>query len=164
MAAYGQFAPAGFPGMVTRELLTNIEAGIMASIGTAYYGGPVKFSGATGRFTGIAAADTAAVFAGILARQAVHQGAAGAADNAVSPSIDIKAPQSIVKKGYVNVVCSVGTPVKGGQVFMRVTTVALNVVGQLEATADGANSVVLPGVTWATNGKDSANVAEIVIA
>ena len=164
MAAYSQFAPSGFPGFITRELNTVVEPGILANITNVFYGWPVKFSAATGKFTGIAASDTAAVFAGILGRQAVQQGAQGASDLALQPLADVKQPQTIVRKGYVNVTCFVGTPVRGGIVYMRVTTVASNVFGQLEATADGVNSVALPGVTWASNGRDSANTAEIFIA
>lgn len=164
MSAYGQYAPAGFPGFVTRELLSVIETGIFANNTNVFYGWPVKFSSTTGKFTGIASGDAATVFAGILARQSVQAGTSATPQNAVSPTVDILQPQSIVKSGYVNVTCFVGTPVRGAPVYMRVTTVSANVFGQLEATADGANSVVLPGVTWAVNGKDSNNVAEIYIA
>jgi hypothetical protein len=163
MVAYTQNAPAGFPGFVTRELLSIIEAGFLANTTNVAYGWPVKFSGTSGKYTGIASGDTAAVFAGILARTAVQAGTSATPQNAVSPLPDINQAQSILKKGYVNVTCFVGTPVRGGVVYMRVTTVSSNVFGQLEATADSTNSVALPGVEWAVNGKDANNVSEIWI-
>lgn len=164
MAVYQQYAPAGFPGFVTRELLSIIEAGFLANTTNVQYGWPVKLSGSTGKFTGIASGDTAAVFYGILARTAVQAGTSATPQNAVSPLPDIAQPQSILRKGYINVASFVGTPVRGAPVYMRVTTVSANVFGQLEATADGANSVLLPGVTWAVNGKDANNISEIFIA
>jgi len=163
MAIIGQLAPAGFPGFVTRELLSVLEAGFFANATNVFYGWPVKFSGSTGKFTGIASGDAVGVFAGILARSAVQAGTSATPQNAVSPLVDIAQAQTIFKKGYINVICFVGTPVRGAPVYMRITTVSANVFGQLEATADGANSVVLPGVTWAVNGKDANNVAEIEI-
>ena len=163
MAIYDRVAPAGFPGFVTRELLSVIEAGFLANTTNVQYGWPVKFSASTGKFTGIASGDAATVFAGILARSAVQAGTSATPQNAVSPLPDIAQAQSILRNGYINVTCFVGTPVRGAPVYMRVTTVSANVFGQLEATADGANSVVLPGVTWAVNGKDVNNVSEIYI-
>ena len=61
------------------------------------------------------------------------------------------------------VACTIGTPVRNGTVYMRVVAAAGKAIGDLEATADGANSVALTGVAWASDGKDSSNVAELKI-
>lgn len=155
-------ASSGVAGDVTRPDDTTVESGLLnAAAAPAAFGAPVKV--VNGKFEKIAASDTAAVFYGILSRVApsiagdLNQTFAGGTPNASSV-------QGIVRRGYVNVVCTVGTPARGGAVYMRVTAATGKAVGDLEATADGANSVALPGVTWAVDGKDASNVTEIRIA
>jgi hypothetical protein len=72
--------------------------------------------------------------------------------------------QGIVVKGYVNVVCTQGTPARGGSVFVRVTADTGKAVGDFETAADSGKCVALTGVTWAVDGKDASNIAEIRIA
>ena len=155
-------ASSGVAGDVTRPDDTTVESGLLnAAAAPAAFGAPVKV--VSGKFEKIAASDAASVFYGILSRVApsiagdLSQTFAGGTPNASSV-------QGIVRRGYVNVVCTVGTPARGGQVYMRVTAATGKAVGDLEATADGANSVALPGVTWAVDGKDASNVTEIRIA
>lgn len=155
-------ASSGVAGDVTRPDDTTVESGLLnAAAAPAAFGAPVKV--VSGKFEKIADSDTAAVFYGILSRVApsiagdLNQTFAGG-----TPNTD--AVQGIVVKGYVNVVCTVGTPVRGGTVYMRVAAGTGKNVGDLEATADGANNVALSGVTWAVDGKDSSNVTEIRIA
>jgi hypothetical protein len=153
MASFLYRAPSGVAGDVTRPDNTVVEPGILnAAQSPAAFGLPVKL--VAGKFEKIASGNPASVFAGILSRTA--------------PSIagDTPAPasvQGIVTSGYVNVLCTVGTPVRGGIVYMRVTTSGVKLIGDLEATSDSTLSVALVGVTWATDGKDSGNVAEIRI-
>ena len=153
---------SGVAGDVTRPDDTVVESGLLnAAKAPAAFGAPVKV--VNGKFEAIQASDTADVFYGILSRVApsiagdLVQTYAGGTPNAASV-------QGIVVKGYVNVVCTQGTPVRGGAVYMRVTAATGKAVGDLEATADGVNNVALTGVTWAVDGKDASNVTEIRIA
>lgn len=162
MTSFLYRAPSGVAGDVTRPDDTVVEPGLLnAAQAPAAFGAPVKI--VSGKFEKIASGDAATVFAGILSRIApsiagdLVQTFAGGTPNA-------DAVQGIVRKGYVNVVCTIGTPARGGTVYMRVVAGTGRAVGDLEATADGVNNVALTGVTWAIDGKDSSNIAEIRIA
>jgi len=151
--------PAGVPGDITRQQYTIVESGLLnqAKVPTAF-GAPVKL--VLGRFEAIEAADTAADFAGILSRLAPSIG--GAIDGVFGPGTpNPDATQGIIVKGYCNVRCAIGTPVRGAPVYMRVVPDTGKLVGDLEATADGVNNVLLPGVTWAVDGADADKTAEI---
>jgi len=155
-------ASSGVAGDVTRPDNSVVESGLLnASNAPSAFGAPVKI--VSGKFEAIEAADVAADFAGVLTRIApaiagdlVETYAGG------TPNTD--SVQGIAVKGYVNVVCTIGTPARGGVVYMRVTADTGKAIGDLEATADGVKNVALVGVEWAVDGKDSSNVSEIRIS
>jgi len=162
MTSFLYRAPAGVAGDVTRPDDTIVESGLLnAAAAPTAFGAPVKL--VSGKFEKIASGDTAAVFAGVLSRVApsiagdLVQTYAGGTPNTASV-------QGIVVKGYVNVVCTQGTPVRGGSVFVRVTADTGKLVGDFETAADSGKCVALTGVTWAVDGKDASNIAEIRIA
>jgi hypothetical protein len=64
----------------------------------------------------------------------------------------------------MNVVCTQGTPVRGGAVYVRVTAASGKLVGDFETAADSGACVAITGATWAVDGKDATNIAEIRIA
>lgn len=155
-------ASSGVAGDVTRPDNTVVEPGLLnASAAPTAFGAPVKL--VSGKFEKIASGDAATVFAGILSRIApsiagdLVQTYAGGTPNAESV-------QGIVREGYVNVVCTQGTPARGGQVYVRITADTGKLVGDLETAADTGKCVALSGVTWAVDGKDASNVTEIRIA
>jgi len=155
-------ASSGVAGDVTRPDDTVVESGLLnAAKAPTAFGAPVKI--VSGKFEKVEASDAATVFYGILSRVApsiagdLVQTYAGGTPNA-------SAVQGIVREGYVNVVCTQGTPARGGQVFMRITADTGKAVGDLETAADSGKCVALTGVTWAVDGKDSSNVTEIRIA
>lgn len=241
-------ASSGVAGDVTRPDDTVVEPGLLnAAKAPTAFGAPVKI--VSGKFEKIEASDAATVFAGVLSRIAPSI-AGDTAQTFASGTPNTNSVQGIVVKGYVNVVCTIGTPARGGTVYMRVVAGAGKAVGDLEATwgvgavgaviggntgngtigtvsatqaaqsgvysvtmtaatafqvvapdgtqlkagatgaaytADGVtftitvgatpmvagdkftvtvtkNNVVLPGVTWAVDGKDASNVTEIRIA
>jgi len=155
-------ASSGVAGDVTRPGDTVVESGLLnAAAAPAAFGAPVKV--VSGKFEKIASGDAATVFYGILSRVAPSI-AGDTAQTFAGGTPNTDAVQGIVVKGYVNVVCTIGTPVRGGTVYMRVAAGTGKNVGDLEATADGANNVALSGVTWAVDGKDASNVTEIRIA
>lgn len=162
MTAYLYRAPSGVAGDVTRQQDTIVESGLLNSAkAPTAFGAPVKI--VSGKFEKIEASDAATVFAGILSRIAPAI-AGDTAETFASGTPNAKSVQGVVVKGYVNVKCAIGTPVRGAAVYMRVTAASGKAVGDLEATADDSNNVALAGVTWAVDGKDADGVAEIRIA
>lgn len=162
MTSYLYRAPAGVAGDVTRPDNTVVEPGLLnASAAPTAFGAPVKL--VSGKFEKIAASDAASVFAGVLSRIApsiagdLAQTFAGGTPNTASV-------QGIVVKGYVNVVCTQGTPVRGASVYVRVTADTGKLVGDFETAADSGKCVAIAGATWAVDGKDATNIAEIRIA
>jgi hypothetical protein len=155
-------ASSGVAGDITRPDNTVVESGLLnAAKAPASFGAPVKL--VSGKFEKVEASDAATVFAGIISRLAPS--IAGDLAQAFGTGVpNGTAVQGVVVKGYVNVVCAVGTPVRGGQVFMRITADTGKAVGDLETAADTAKCVALTGVTWAVDGKDASNVTEIRIA
>lgn len=162
MTAYLYRAPSGVAGDVTRQQDTVVESGLLNSAkAPTAFGAPVKI--VSGKFEKIEASDAATVFAGILSRIAPSI-AGDTAQTFASGTPNVQSVQGVVVKGYVNVKCAVGTPVRGAQVYMRVTADTGKAVGDLETAADSGKCVALSGVTWAVDGKDADNVAEIRIA
>lgn len=159
MTSFLYRAPAGVVGDVTRHTESTIEAGLLntAKVPTAF-GVPVKL--VSGKFEPIEAADTAAKFAGVITRVApAINGSLNETFNGSSPYAE--QVQGILVSGYVNVKCAIGTPVRGGKVYMRVVAASGKALGDFEATADGANNVDLVNVTWAVDGKDANGTSEI---
>lgn len=153
-------APAGVVGTVTRAQNSVVESVLLGDAFTGF-GLPAKFDSA-GKIIPIEASDTAADFKGILVRNAPSisgNTSEGFADGI--PSED--AAQGLLRSGFINVKCAIGTPVKGGIVYMRVVADTGKLVGDLEATADGANNVALSGVEWAVSGKDANNITELYV-
>ena len=162
MTAFLYRAPSGVAGDITRQQDTIVESGLLnAAKAPTAFGAPLKL--VSGKFEKIESGDAATVFAGVLSRIAPSI-AGDTAQTFASDTPNVSSVQGVVVKGYVNVVCAVGTPVRGGAVYMRVKAVTGKAVGDLEATADSTNNVVLTGVTWVVDGKDTSNVAEIRIA
>lgn len=162
MTSYLYRAPAGVAGDVTRPDNTVVEPGLLnPSAAPTAFGAPVKL--VSGKFEKIASGDAASVFAGVLSRVApsiagdLAQTFAGGTPNTASV-------QGIVVKGYMNVVCTQGTPVRGGAVYVRVTAASGKLVGDFETAADSGACVAITGATWAVDGKDATNIAEIRIA
>lgn len=155
-------ASSGVAGDVTRPDNTVVESGMLnASVAPSAFGAPVKMT--SGKFEAIEAGDTAADFAGILSRIApAIAGDLVQTFEGGTPNTD--SVQGIVVKGYVNVACTIGTPARGGVVYLRVVADTGKAIGDLEATADGTDNVALSGVEWAIDGKDASNITEIRIA
>lgn len=161
MTSFLYRAGSGVPGDITRQLDTIVEQALLNSAKVpAAFGLPVKMT--AGKLEKIEAGDTAASFYGILTRLSPSiAGDTAQALGAGTPNAN--AVQGVMVRGYGNVACTIGTPVRNGVVYMRVVAAAQKNIGDLEATADGANNVALTGVVWASDGKDSSNVAEIKI-
>lgn len=161
MASYLERMPAGVAGSITRERDTVVESVFLNPLKPVLaFGAPVKL--VAGKAEPFAAGDTAASFYAILSRVAPSI-SGGTTEVFSNGTPNIKQLAGIVVKGYVNAVCKVGTPVRGGIVYVRVVAAAGKLIGDFEATADGGNSVALIGVVWAVDGKDANNITEIKI-
>ena len=162
MTAFLYRAPSGVAGDITRQQDTVVESGLLnAAKAPTAFGAPVKI--VSGKFEKIEANNAATVFAGVLSRIAPSI-AGDMSQTFASATPNTESVQGVVVKGYMNVKCAVGTPVRGGAVYMRVVAATGKAIGDFEATADSTNSVALTGVTWAVDGKDADSVAEIRIA
>ena len=153
-------AGSGFVGDVTRKGQSMVESAKLGASGApTAFGVPVKFDSA-GQLVAIEASDAATVFKGILARVVPEMSgslASGFSDE--TPNADFM--QALLVEGYMNVLCPQGTPVRGGQVFMRITAVSGKAVGDFETTASGGECVAITGLTFASNGKDANNICEV---
>lgn len=166
MTAYLYQAPAGVPGDITRVDETNVEPIMLITPFPANYGVPMMYAAGGATFS---ATPTAAAFAGILARAVpgISQSSSNEAVDVFQPNQ--KEPQGLVVRGYVNVLCTIGTPVRGNVVYMRTVAAGGAAIGDLEATSDPGNNVALTAtpvgnVTWASDGKDAFNNAEVRVA
>jgi hypothetical protein len=166
--AYTYSAPAGVPGDVSRPGDSKVEPGMLQPVASVYaqsYG--IAMVDVAGGFAQFGPGNAATDFAAVLVRQAPgisenDQGLTGNIPNAVQT-------QGLLVQGYINVLCGYGTPTRGlgaggGVVYVRTVANANNPnVGTFDATSDPGNNVALTATqaTWATDGKDSNNNAEL---
>lgn len=164
--AYLYNAPAGVPGSISRPDESNAEPAKLIAVSSTYaqaFGIPMKY--ASGGISQIEAGDAATVFAGVLVRSVPSISgslAQGFTDNIPYPS----QIQDLLVRGYIMVKCPVGTPARGGIVYMRVEADTGKLVGDFEASSDTTKSVALTATqaVWASDGKDADNNAELRIA
>lgn len=170
MTSYLYRAPAGIPGEVTRPDETTVEPGILSIDFTpAAYGLALKTTGGgstTFQTMGAAGtADTAIYFYGVLSRIAPSVSSNVAGSNTYAGAgPNVASTQGVVTRGYVNVLCPTGTPIRGSNVYVVVVAYANQPIGSFSAAINGTNTVLLPNVIWASDGKDAQNNAEIRIA
>ncbi len=170
-AAYLFNAPSGVPGDITRADETSVEPAMLIEAGSppafaAKFGIPMKY--ATGGISQIVTGDDATVFQGILGRGAPSLAGSIDSDSDLTGGVpNPDQPQNFIVRGYVSVVCIAGTPVRGGVVYMQVTAHSGAVPGDLRADGtDSGNAVALTNAqaSWATDGKDADNNAELRVA
>lgn len=148
--------PYGIPGDVTRRQHATIEPHIFGATPFTAYGLPVKLS--AGKVIPMGAGDAAQVPFGFLVRPYPTQGA-NASDPVGTAVPPISGQADVLRRGYINVKNNVGAPATGGTVYMRVTANGGNtIIGGIEATADGANTVILQSCTFTGNADANGNV------
>jgi hypothetical protein len=167
MASFLKAVPAGIPGSVSRPDLANIEPAMLKAVSSVFaqaYGIPMAYvAGGISQFQG---SNVAADFAGLLVREAPGISAntqlQGLNDNTPYPSV----PQGLMVRGYMTVLCTIGTPARGGIVYIRTVAASGKAIGDLEATSDPGNNVALSAgqAEWASDGKDANNNAEIRVS
>jgi hypothetical protein len=164
--AYLYNSPAGVPGDITRTDETNVEPARLIAVSGTFaqaFGIPMKY--ATGGISQMGVGDAATAFAGVLVREvpAISGNTNQGFDNTVPNPNQIN---GMAVRGYVSVKCKQGTPARGGTVYVRVEADTGKLVGDFEAVSDTTKSVALTATqaTWASDGKDSDNNAELRIA
>lgn len=165
MVAYLYNAPSGVEGDITRPDESNVEPAMLVAASSVFaqkFGIPMVY--VAGGISQYISSNTAAQFAGVLIREvpAISGSVtAGFTDNIPNS----EAPQGLCVRGYVSVKCVLGTPARGGIVYIRVTASTGHVIGDFDATTDADNvALSLTQASWACDGKDSDNNAEIRIA
>jgi|WetSurMetagenome_2_1015567.scaffolds.fasta_scaffold171989_2 hypothetical protein len=163
MPAYLYNAPAGVVGDITRTDESSVEPAMLIAVSSVYaqaYGIPVAYaSGGVSQWQG---SNVAADFAGVLARTAPEISGnlnSGFTDTTPNPL----QPQNLLVRGYVSVLCKVGTPARGGVVYIRTVVSGSKAIGDFEATSDPGNNVALSSTqaTWASDGMDADLNAEL---
>jgi len=69
---------------------------------------------------------------------------------------------TVVQRGSISVICATGTPIIGGAVYVRKVEDTGKNIGDLEATDDTGNNVVLTNAQWGSKA-DANKVAELVL-
>lgn len=166
MPAYLYQAPAGVPGDITRSDESNVEPAMLVAVASVFaqsYGIPMAY--VAGGISQWQSSNVAADFAGVLVREVPGisgSTAQGLTDFVPYPSV----PQGLCVRGYINVVCAAGTPVRGGTVYIQVTADGGVPIGAFRADGtDGGDAVALTATQaeWATDGKDAFGNAELRI-
>ncbi len=154
-------APAGVNGDVTRAGESNVEP-IMQGSQFSGYGQPVKFDSNGQAIPYSGGAETGAEFQGILVRGAPSQ--SGNTNQGLDNTTPwLEQAQGLLVRGYACIKCVVGTPIRGGIVYIQIIAAGGYSVGDFRATDDGGNVIALDlaQAEWATNGKDADNLAEV---
>lgn len=148
--------PAGIAGDVTRREHATIEPHVFdASYPVTEFGLPVKL--VSGEIRPIAAADTVAdVQYGLLVRPYPSQMATSEALAAGTP--DVTKIGDVLVRGYMTVKCNLGTPAKGGAVYVRKTANGDYLIGGIEAGADSAKCEALVGAIFMGSADADGNV------
>lgn len=165
--AYLFAAPNGVPGDITRTDESNVEPAMLVAATGVFaqaFGIPLKYvAGGVQQFTG---SEAATAFGGVLVREVPGiSGNMNQGFNDTTPFPDV--PQGICVRGYVSVKCVAGTPVRNGTVYIQITANGGVNIGDFRADGtDGGNAVALTNTqaSWATDGKDADNNAELRIA
>lgn len=151
--ALNQVAP-GVPGDVSRVDGLQIEAAFFKPDENVKSGRAVAFD-TDGKL--VYFVDDGKPFAGITTRSYPQ-------DSGYPASTDTPKGRAfgLLRKGYVLVKCTNGTPVRGGKVYMYKTENGGHKVGDFSAEADSSYTVEMTGIEWASSGVTN-NVAEILI-
>ena len=174
MTAYIYRQPSAFKGRPTRLAAPlNIDQAILGDSDQWTENGvgqPVVFD-TNGKLAPVSSTTTATDIVGVIA--ALFGGFAGLGTNNAYPPVTTPVQLTsrcmpFMRWGYIGVqVQNTTVPVRGGQVYVRITLPSSNpqglVIGGFEAAADSTNTIAVPG--WTFQGStDSNGITEIYIA
>lgn len=160
-------APNGVAGDITRTDESNVEPAMLVAHSGVFaqaYGIPMQYvAGGIQQFNG---SEAATAFAGVLVREVPGIGGTGSDLTFADVPYQL-VPQGLCVRGYVSVLCAVGTPARGGVVYVQITANNGVAVGSFRADGtDSGNAVALTATQaeWASDGVDSSLNAELRIA
>ena len=166
MVSYLYQAPAGVAGDVSRVDESNVEPVMLIPVSSVYaqaFGIPMAYvAGGASQWQG---SNVAADFQGVLVREV--PGISGSLQQGFSDNVPYpQVPQGICVRGYVMVVCTIGTPARGGVVYIRTVAAAGKNIGDFEAVSDPGNNIALSSTQaeWSVDGVDAYGNAELRIA
>lgn len=167
MTSYLYQAPSGVPGDISRPDKSDVEPAFLITPFPANFG--VAMKNVAGGITPFAAADAAAVFAGILSRAApgISQSSSNEVVGTFQPNqVEVN---GLCIRGYIMVKLNGGgTPVRGAAVGIVQTASGGHPAGAFEVATTGNNipltATLVGNVTWASDGVDADGNAEIRIA
>lgn len=150
----------GFPGGYARQPDMIVDSHPLGGVDNVDFGTPLIYS--DGKVVAFGATGTAETFVGIAAREI--KSAMSYLDQNKGEFVPNEAVP-VFKRGCINVLNHVGTPLLGGKVYVRIkenASVPTGVVGGFEAAADSTNTVALTNCRW-HGAADANGVAEIRI-
>lgn len=160
--AIGTSLGLGFAGSMSRQEDNVVRNRISGeSSANIVFGAPVILA-SDNTFKNWASDSTAAVFAGI-ALSNVKTNQTYSYTNNTSGYYAPGQPVDVLERGSVTVFCKVGTPTAGGAVYIRTVAASGKLVGDIEATADSTNNVLITNAKWTTGKMDSNKLAEVTI-
>lgn len=144
--AYQFRMPAGIPGDVTRGWASFLEGELIdPTTPPLAYGIPVAYS-AVGKLRPITGGDAATAIQGLFARPFPITG--NGTDGLGTSTPPTSGIGDLMRSGYMSVhLYGATAAAKGGLVYVRIAgaTPGLNIVGGIEAAADGGNTIIAPG-------------------
>ncbi len=157
----------GYAGTVSRSIDAIITPRVIKSVITnsteteasILFGEPVILN-SDNTYSRFGSTGVAATFAGIAVREVKQATDYYAAAGSYLPA----EVADVLERGSITVLCNVGTPTAGGKVYIRIaanTAIPNGVIGQFEASADGANTIEIPNLRWTTGRIDKNKIAEV---
>ena len=172
MVAFPFRMGAGFAGDVNRTHPATIEPNVNDTVNPlSFFGQATVYTTSSGKCRTLISSDTAlTAIAGIVVRQFPTQQATassnwGEADLSTAYNTVLSPANAldVLKSGYI-MVPVVGTPVKGGAVYVWVAASTGNhVQGGFEAAATGGSTIQLTGqnLTYFNSGPDAFGICEL---
>lgn len=162
-SAVGKALNFGYAGNISRSHDAVISNRIVKPTDTdpISFGDPVVLN-ADNTYSRFGAAGTAAAFAGIAVREVKQTTDYFSAAGSYQPG----QPCDVASRGTLTVICRVGTPTAGGDVYVRIAenaAIPTGVIGGFEAAADGTNTIKLTGAKWTTGQLDANRIAEVTL-
>lgn len=153
-------AGSTLPGVVHADITKRVESIFLNEDDPPEaFGDPCKYDDSTPRkVRSIETGDSAADVCGFMCR--TTPSIAGSLTNEDSLTEGVLNPlyaKGLLKEGMLGVKCRVGTPVRGGNVYMRVVEDGVKKVGHLEATSD------VEAADAAMVGTGNATIADVVV-
>lgn len=156
--AIGTSLNRGFPGSFARTPDDIIVSRPVATgAGQIIFGAPVQQNGDS--YLPADATLSMANFAGFAVR--IVKQSIVYVDQNVGAYLENQ-PASVMVRGNITVTCKTGAPAVGGAVYVRIAADGVKAVGDIEALADGANTVQLTNCEFNSTA-DSNGACEICI-